>query len=543
MVWVPESCLLISVGLIVGVLTSNAFFLLPPIVLDSGYFMPTRPFFENFGTVLWFAVVGTLWNTTGIGISLFAICQIEAFGVQDINLQENLHFASIISAVEPVAVLTVFEDISNREQLYIVHILCHIFVLFYKLLNHVAVMEVVEAGEVFLHIGLFFVMGFEGMLFGLPFGFVAAFTTCFTGKVREIKPLMIFLSSYLAYLIAELFAISSIMYYVEEDVSQHSCTTIRHVIKIVGSVSEALIFFFLGLGMGDHFAHNNFCAVSFALAFTLPDSIFSFISLVVRFMKFNNRRIHKILIHDNCSESSIVALYKKLELQNAMEILVKMSGEISAAPSLISLQHVSFLMPRKSRKTFLSSDVTNMHELLSKNTYKIRQRTVSYTNKHTLPNDITASEILMRRHKSLRRSLRAGSFHGTYTTLLSESEIDYVSNRPMFRHPQRLSSKVLMPVRPLDTLIHTVNTVDEQNEEQRGYGMTHLGSNISHSGHQTSRLPYGSSGNYSDEDREGEEQQSRLSLHAWVQEPQNNSDVQHPLMGRPHWLPHKPQDQ
>ncbi|KTG41254.1 hypothetical protein cypCar_00027963 [Cyprinus carpio] len=208
-----------------AVLTSNAFFLLPPIVLDSGYFMPTRPFFENFGTVLWFAVVGTLWNTTGIGISLFAICQIEAFGVQDINLQENLHFASIISAVEPVAVLTVFEDISNR------------------------------------------------MLFGLPFGFVAAFTTCFTGKVREIKPLMIFLSSYLAYLIAELFAISSIM----------------------------------------------------------------------AFMKFNNRRIHKILIHDNCSESSIVALYKKLELQNAMEILVKMSGEISAAPSLISLQHVSFL--------------------------------------------------------------------------------------------------------------------------------------------------------------------------------------------------------
>uniref|UniRef100_A0A8C1UTT6 Solute carrier family 9 member 2 n=1 Tax=Cyprinus carpio TaxID=7962 RepID=A0A8C1UTT6_CYPCA len=544
MVWVPESCLLISVGLIVGVLTSNAFFLLPPIVLDSGYFMPTRPFFENFGTVLWFAVVGTLWNTTGIGISLFAICQIEAFGVQDINLQENLHFASIISAVEPVAVLTVFEDISNREQLYIVHILCHIFVLFYNLLNHVAVMEVVEAGEVFLHIGLFFVMGFEGMLFGLLFGFVAAFTTCFTGKVREIKPLMIFLSSYLAYLIAELFAISSIMYYVEEDVSQHSCTTIRHVIKIVGSVSEALIFFFLGVvtittELGLNLLYSAVCSAmerilvlteiinpfrtipfnfkdQFGLAYggicckklfitgtfryllTANESFLGvFVCKLTKNSKsllcsqrlhlfaeidsktFNNRRIHKILIHDNCSESSIVALYKKLELQNAMEILVKMSGEISAAPSLISLQHVSFL-----HCNFLQ-----------------------------------------------------------YTTLLSESEIDYVSNRPMFRHPQRLSSKVLMPVRPLDTLIHTVNTVDEQNEEQRGYGMTHLGSNISHSGHQTSRLPYGSSGNYSDEDRECEEQHSRLSLHAWVQEPQNNSDVQHPLMGRPHWLPHKPQDQ
>lgn len=53
-------------------------------------------------------------------MSLFAICQIEAFGVQDINLQENLLFASIISAVDPVAVLSVFEDVSVNEALYIV---------------------------------------------------------------------------------------------------------------------------------------------------------------------------------------------------------------------------------------------------------------------------------------------------------------------------------------------------------------------------------------------------------------------------------------
>lgn len=59
-------------------------------------------------------------------------------------------------------------------------------------------------------------------------------------------------------------------------------------------------------------------------------------------MKFNNRFIRKILIRDNRPESSIVALYKKLELQNTMEILDSMTGDISAAPSLISLQYVSF---------------------------------------------------------------------------------------------------------------------------------------------------------------------------------------------------------
>lgn len=36
-------------------------------------------------------------------------------------------------------------------------------------------------------------------------------------------------------------------YYVEENVSQRSCTTIRHVVKMVATVSETLIFFFLGV--------------------------------------------------------------------------------------------------------------------------------------------------------------------------------------------------------------------------------------------------------------------------------------------------------
>ena len=42
-------------------------------------------------------------------------------------------------------------------------------------------------------------------------------------------------------------------------------------------------------------------------------------------MKFNNMVLRKILIRDDRAESSIVALYKKLELQNAMEILDSVS--------------------------------------------------------------------------------------------------------------------------------------------------------------------------------------------------------------------------
>lgn len=77
----PESCLLIVIGVIIGVLlrygtrfdvsplTPTTFFLymLPPIIFDAGYFMPNRLFFDHLGTILLMAVVGTIFNIFTIG--------------------------------------------------------------------------------------------------------------------------------------------------------------------------------------------------------------------------------------------------------------------------------------------------------------------------------------------------------------------------------------------------------------------------------------------------------------------------------------------
>lgn len=77
----PESSLLITVGVIIGLilystnkltlspLTPNTFFfyMLPPIILDAGYFMPNRLFFDNIRTILLMAVVGTIFNVATIG--------------------------------------------------------------------------------------------------------------------------------------------------------------------------------------------------------------------------------------------------------------------------------------------------------------------------------------------------------------------------------------------------------------------------------------------------------------------------------------------
>ncbi len=83
----PESCLLIVVGVLVGLLlfytdaangtllTPNVFlfYMLPPIILDAGYFMPNRLFFDHLGTILLMAVVGTIFNSLLIGTTFSSI--------------------------------------------------------------------------------------------------------------------------------------------------------------------------------------------------------------------------------------------------------------------------------------------------------------------------------------------------------------------------------------------------------------------------------------------------------------------------------------
>lgn len=130
--FVPESCVLIMVGLMVGVLIkllgetlpvldTQLFFLclLPPIILDAGYFLPLRPFSENMGSILVLAVLGTLWNSIFVGVVIYGVCKAIGVQIDKISLLSCLLFGSISSAVDPVSVLAVFEEIHINELLHI----------------------------------------------------------------------------------------------------------------------------------------------------------------------------------------------------------------------------------------------------------------------------------------------------------------------------------------------------------------------------------------------------------------------------------------
>ncbi|XP_017766179.1 PREDICTED: sodium/hydrogen exchanger 3 isoform X1 [Eufriesea mexicana] len=317
----PESCLLIVVGVVVGVLlfqassvhvsplTPDTFFLymLPPIILDAGYFMPNRLFFDHLGTILLFAVVGTIFNTLSIGASLWVLGKSGLFGFETPLLQMFL-FSALISAVDPVAVLAVFEEIHVNEILYIV-------VFGESLLNDAVTVVLYHMFEAYNEIGpanilytdllsglaSFFVVAIGGTIIGVIWGFATGFVTRFTHQVRVIEPIFIFVMAYLAYLNAEIFHMSSILAitfcgitmknYVEPNISHKSHTTIKYTMKMLSSSSETIIFMFLGVATVNNRHDWNTWFVVMTIVFC---SIYRIVGVIFLTAVANQFRLHKL---------------------------------------------------------------------------------------------------------------------------------------------------------------------------------------------------------------------------------------------------------
>ncbi|XP_025065220.1 sodium/hydrogen exchanger 5 isoform X2 [Alligator sinensis] len=245
------------------------FFLLPPIVLDSGYFMPSRLFFDNIGAILTYAVIGTLWNSFTTGVSLWGMQQAGLMdkGVEA-GLMDFLLFGSLISAVDPVAVLAVFEEVHVNETLFIIvfgESLLNdaVTVVLYKVFNSFVEMGParVQVTDYVKGVASFFLVSLGGTAIGLLFAFLLALITRFTKRVRIIEPLFVFLIAYIAYLTAEMVSLSSILAvtfcgicckkYVEANISRKSRTTVKYTMKTLASSSETIIFMFLGISAVD----------------------------------------------------------------------------------------------------------------------------------------------------------------------------------------------------------------------------------------------------------------------------------------------------
>uniref|UniRef100_A0A8C6KPX8 Sodium/hydrogen exchanger n=1 Tax=Nothobranchius furzeri TaxID=105023 RepID=A0A8C6KPX8_NOTFU len=184
------------------------------------------------------------------------------------DLMDFLLFGALISAVDPVAVLAVFEEVHVNETLFIIvfgESLLNdaVTVVLYKV--YISFVEVgaanVQTADYFKGVASFLIVSIGGTLVGLVFAVILGFITRFTKKVRIIEPLFVFLLVYLAYLTAELFSLSAILSmtfcgigankYVEANISQKSRTTVKYTMKNLASIAETIIFIFLGISAVD----------------------------------------------------------------------------------------------------------------------------------------------------------------------------------------------------------------------------------------------------------------------------------------------------
>lgn len=124
--YLPESVVIVFLGGAIGMIISlmsyknianwrkeeafspTAFFLvlLPPIIFESGYNLHKGNFFQNIGSIMVFAIIGTTISAFVIGAGIYLL------GLADVayklSFVESFAFGSLISAVDPVATVAIF---------------------------------------------------------------------------------------------------------------------------------------------------------------------------------------------------------------------------------------------------------------------------------------------------------------------------------------------------------------------------------------------------------------------------------------------------
>ena len=129
----PESAAVCLCGVVIGlilrevdalrefiVFDPEVFFtvLLPPIIFYAGYSLHKEHgsfFFSNIGTILVYAVGGTLISTVVVALLMMIV---SATPIVNLSIVECWLFGSLISAIDPVATIAIFESFKVNNKLF-----------------------------------------------------------------------------------------------------------------------------------------------------------------------------------------------------------------------------------------------------------------------------------------------------------------------------------------------------------------------------------------------------------------------------------------
>uniref|UniRef100_A0A0N5AS93 Sodium/hydrogen exchanger n=1 Tax=Syphacia muris TaxID=451379 RepID=A0A0N5AS93_9BILA len=281
--YIPESLAIVMLGAFIGLVLSyskrdwsqvesfnpNFFFLvlLPPIIFESGYNLHKGDFFANMLPILTFAIVGTAISAFVIGSGLYILG--EADLIYRLSAVESFAFGSMISAVDPVATLAIFQALNVDPMLYML-------VFGESMLNDavsivltstalrmsdpkMSALSTVESIRIaiFTFTSVFFVSAAIGAAIGLLSALLFKHVDLRKTPSLELALLLVF--AYLPYGFAEALSLSGIMailfcsitmsQFTHFNVSPITQMTMQQTLRTVSFIAETCTFAYLGMAL------------------------------------------------------------------------------------------------------------------------------------------------------------------------------------------------------------------------------------------------------------------------------------------------------
>ncbi|KRT81874.1 Na/H antiporter [Oryctes borbonicus] len=282
--YVPESIVIVFLGALIG-LTMNAlsnrnisnwrkeeafsptaFFLimLPPIIFESGYNLHKGNFFQNIGSILVFAIIGTTISAFIIGFGIYFLGLADV--VYKLSFLESFAFGSLISAVDPVATVAIFHALN-------VDPILNMLVFGESILNDAIAIVLTTAalesndpsistGEaIVLGINRFCLMFFASAGIGVVFALVSALLLKHVDlrKNPSLEFGMMLVFTYAPYVLAEGIHLSGIMailfcgivmsHYTHFNLSTVTQITMQQTLRTLSFIAETCVFAYLGLAL------------------------------------------------------------------------------------------------------------------------------------------------------------------------------------------------------------------------------------------------------------------------------------------------------
>jgi len=310
--------------------------LLPPIIFESTINMHKETFFKNIGSILMFAIFGTLIAIiiTAIGLYGFA----TFWSAEKFTWIECLAFGSLISATDPVSVLAIFKEMNADKTLWSLIFGESILNDAISIVSYNTVVKVATETTGSLHPVIRFAIIFFGSLgIGIAIGVVCAYilkkyfgteagSPDSTSAQFGTETTFMIIAPWVSYLIGEGFGLSGIVTivfcgiainkYALCNMSTHSRRITQHLYAILSSTFENLAFMFIGLGFFS-FTHEwgtlgfSFFILSILIITFARFSQIYFISFILNLFRHNqkiSRNFQAVMAHSGFRGAMAFAL-------------------------------------------------------------------------------------------------------------------------------------------------------------------------------------------------------------------------------------------